>query len=283
VERILNGLMDFLYGSVRQEMKIAIADLRTHLSATPENDLDTAIGLLAAKDLIRLSLNRDSVVLCTVGKTTYEKGCVVEVCLGTRYILATYRSAIVRISVIDRDGDPAGATGFFVADFPGWLGTAGHVVEEGFEIVDVRDEAGNVVGAENLDVRRISVANIDLALVRCQIPAGVTPLRIEWDGTVARELDEVVVAGYPHISFHNPTLVVSRGEIASFPLLRSAERRSLMISRVTEPGFSGAPVIDTRGLVIGVVEQENVLTDKQGNRSIFVTATPAHHFLTFKP
>src|SRR5258708_16250124 len=107
--------MDFLYGSARQEIKIAIADLRTHLASIPENDLDAAIGLLAAKDLIRLSLSRDTVVLCPFGKTAYEKGCVAEISLGTHYILDRYRSAIVHISVTDHDGDHAGATRFFVA------------------------------------------------------------------------------------------------------------------------------------------------------------------------
>jgi V8-like Glu-specific endopeptidase len=275
--------MDFLYGSAWHEMKVKVVDLRKYLPVIEENDLDAAIDMLASKDLIRLSLNRDTVALCPFGKTAHEKGCVAEICLGTQYILARYRKAIVRISVVDRDGDPGGATGFFIADFPGWIATARHVVDERIQIVDVRDEASTLISGENLDVQLSAITSLDLALVRCQAPAGVTPLRVEWDGTVARELDEVVVAGYPHISFHNPALVVSRGEISSFPLLRSEERRSLMISRVTEPGFSGAPVIDTRGLVIGIVEQENILTDKKGNRSIFVTATPAHHFLTFKP
>jgi len=185
-------------------------------------------------------------------------------------------------ALVDAEGDESGATGFFCADFPGWVATAAHVVDERHKLINLTDEYGRLICAEHLDVERVTGGDLDLALIRCETPAGISALRIEWDGTVARELDEVIVAGYPYISFHKPALVVSRGEIASFPFLRSGERRSLRISRVTEPGFSGAPVIDTRGFVIGVVEQENILEDKKGNRSIFVTATPAYHFVTFK-
>ena len=280
MERALQELMDHLYGRARQEVRIAIDEIRGHLQLD-EGLFDAAIGLLATHGLIGMNLRRDAVLLSPAGKIAYEKGCTLEICLGTHYILSKYRSAIVHISVLDGEGDAAGATGFFCSDFPGFVATARHVVDESRRLVDIRNESGTVIAAGDFDVRLAPHRDLDLALIRCAPPAGTNSLRIEWDATVARELDEVIVAGYPHIAFHDSTLVFSRGEIASFPSLRTGERKSIMISRITESGFSGGPVIDARGRVTGVVEQENIVEDKRGTKAIFVTATAAQHFSVF--
>jgi len=109
----------------------------------------------------------------------------------------------------------------------------------------------------------------------------VTPLRLEWNPDAVRELDPVLVVGYPPIARHQPALVFSEGQVSSFAKKQSGARNSIIISKVTEPGHSGGPVLSGVGLVIGVVEQENTFERNDGIKSIFNGATPARYFSEF--
>ena len=115
------------------------------------------------------------------------------------------------------------------------------------------------------------------------MPEDVIPLRIEWDIAEIRELDEVLLLGYPPVAGHNPVLVHAIGEISAMPKRLDAQRRSLIISRVTEPGYSGAPVISRRGYAIGIVERENELVRKDGHPSIFISASFALYLREIPP
>ncbi len=268
MEDALQALMNALYGRDHQQPRMAIADLRLLTPGVNENDFDNAIGMLAQQGLVGINLTRDTVILAAPGKTAFEKGYISEICLGNHYLVEKYRRSIVHISVRDQDGDAGGGAGFFVADFPGWIATAGHVVDNNHAIVDIRDENDAVISDRGFQVRRVGEVAVDLALIRCDMPNGVNPLKIEWERNATRELDSILVAGYPYIAQYNPALVFSQGVVATYATRQGSDRKSMIISRITEPGFSGGPVVNQKGLVVGVVEQENILTDKQGNRSI---------------
>jgi S1-C subfamily serine protease len=196
-------------------------------------------------------------------------------CLGEEYIARRYGLSVVHVAVRKQNGDESSASGFFVEDFPGHIATAKHVVQ-GNRVIQISDRDGREVVFP--DQQPLFVADgADVALIPCPIPDGVIPLRIEWDRTEVHELDQVLVLGYPPIARHRPALVHARGEIAALPMRQDAERRSVMISRVTEPGYSGGPVINGRGYVVGVVEQENQLERLDGSPSIFITAAFALH------
>ena len=51
--------------------------------------------------------------------------------------------------------------------------------------------------------------------------------------------------------------------------------RSLIISSVTRPGFSGGPVISGRGRVIGITEEENIGENENRHPIAFFSAVPA--------
>jgi S1-C subfamily serine protease len=281
MEAVLQQVAGFLYGQPREEPRVAVADIRAALGAIPEADLEQAIRLMEEGVLLRIGLAGNSVQSTAAGKLAFEKACVPEVCLGGAFIAQKYRAAVKHLAVRDREGDDAGGTAFFCADFPGWLATARHLVSDGSELRRIENEDGTVLFNGPFEIR-LAGDDLDLALVRCDMPAGVNALRIEWEKDAVRELDSVLVVGYPPIAHHAPALVFSEGQVASLPRKQTGDRYSAIISRITEPGYSGGPVISTNGLVVGVIEQENIFHRKDGSVSIFNGATPPHYFSDFR-
>jgi S1-C subfamily serine protease len=281
MEAILQQVAQFLYGQPRDGSRVAVADIRTALSAIPQGDMDHGIRLMSEGFLLRVGLAGDSVELTAAGKLLFEKACVPEVCLGAQFIVGKYRSAVKHLVLQDSDGDEAGGTGFFCADFPGSIATAAHLVSAGANLLRIENEDGTVLSNGPFDVR-LAGADLDLAMVNCNMPAGVTPLRIEWEPQAVRELDRVLVVGYPPIAHHAPAVVFSEGQVAAFAKKQTGDRYSTIISKMTEPGYSGGPVLNATGLVVGVIEQENVFHRKDGGQSIFVGATPGHYFSAFR-
>ena len=204
-----------------------------------------------------------------------------EVCLGAPFIIGKYRSAVKHLILHGTEGDETGGTGFFCSDFPGSIATARHLVSDGANLLRIENEDGTLLSNGPFEVR-LAGADLDLALVNCNMPAGVTPLRIEWEQRALSELDRVLVVGYPPIAHHAPAVVFTEGQIASFAKKQTGDRYSTIISKMTEPGYSGGPVLSSTGLVVAVIEQENVFHRKDGGQSIFVGATPGHYFSAFR-
>ena len=103
------------------------------------------------------------------------------------------------------------------------------------------------------------------------------PIRIEWRRDVLRPPQNLLVFGYPPYPNHEPALHHSRAELHAIPKRIGRDKESLVISSVTRPGFSGGPVLSDRGMVIGVVEQENVGQVEGANPLIYISATPARY------
>lgn len=279
MEAVLRQIAQFLYGRPGGPVRIAVADIQAALGEIQVGDLEEAIRLMERSHLLRISLRGDYVELTRGGKAVFEKACVAEICLGSPFIVTKYRAAVKHIAIRRGEGDETGGTAFYCADFPGWLATARHIVADGSELLRIEDANGDVLSTGPFEIR-LAGDDLDLALIR-YAPVDVTPLRLEWRPDAVRELDPVLVAGYPPIAGHQAALVFSEGQVASFPRRRSGTRNSIIISRVTEPGHSGGPVLSIEGLVIGVVEQENTFQRKDGGMSIFNGATPAHYFSEF--
>jgi S1-C subfamily serine protease len=280
MEAVLRQIAQFLFGQPGGPIRISVADIKIANVGIREGDIEEAIRLMERSRLLRLSLNGDNVELTGDGKSVFEKACVAEVCLGRAFIVLNYRSAVKHVAIRTRDGDEAGGTAFFCADFQGWLATARHLVADGNQLLRVENEDGTVVSAGPFETR-LAGSDLDLALIQCQVPDGVNALRIGWRQDSVRELDEVLVAGYPPIAGHRTALMFTEGQVSAFPRRQSGGRYSIIISKVTEPGHSGGPVLSAEGLVIGVVERQNTIERKDGTVSIFNGATPAHYFSEF--
>lgn len=224
---------------------------------------------LDACRLLRLAIGGGTVNATIKGKEAYEVNAIAELAFGEAYIAYRYRSAVVHIVVHNpADGQESGGTGFFTNDPVNRIVTARHVIQ-GRTIVRIEDANGVVI--PNVGAIQLWGGPLDLALIECQIPGGVNPLRIEWREEATRELDKVLILGYPPFAGHQVALLNASGQITAKALQLSEEKRySLMIS-IAAPGCSGGPVISESGSVVGVVSQENTLAQGAANIT-FVSA-----------
>ncbi|SRR5216683_5460851 len=161
-----------------------------------------------------------------------------------------------------------------IADPEQMIITAKHVVENN-ELLRVlkRDGTHVELGTEPI---LFGPDGVDLAAIRTAIPVGIEPMRIELRDQGVVDLEPVMVLGYPPIAGHEPALIpVNAQATAGVPAYGRA-RSSLILQRMTTPGFSGGPVLDRRGMVIGVIREEGGL-DRGANQTVFVFGTPAHY------
>lgn len=276
MEQILSQLAQVLYGEPRLSADLAVTEIRAAMGGVEPMYVESAIRLMDRRGLLDLGLGGNAVSLTRAGKLAFERKSAPEICLGRQFIIHKYRRAVKHVVVRDPEGNESGGSGFFCADFAGWLATARHLIE-GHEVLRIENEDGSVLSAGPFELR-LAADDLDLALIRADLPVGVVPFRVEWDAAAVSELDPVLVMGYPPIALHRLALVFSEGQVASLAKKRGGNRVSTIISKITEPGFSGGPVLNDNGFVIAVMEQENIFRRNDGAQSIFNGATPSHYF-----
>ena len=168
------------------------------------------------------------------------------------------RKAVVTIQALDANGQlMASGTGFFVTE--GYVITAAHVLE---------DAAGCRIEMSDGQQQRCSVAaadtNKDVAMLTV---SGRPPSTLRWgssEGT--KDGDEVTVISNPLGQLPG---TVSRGIISASRVVNGT--KLLQISAAISHGSSGAPVLNARGQVIGIVRS----TIEAGQSLNFATATDA--------
>jgi S1-C subfamily serine protease len=154
---------------------------------------------------------------------------------------AKWKKAVAMVRVKNRRGEEGHGTGFFIA--PGLLLTNQHVIDEALQIevvvdVDASEHRATVVSSMEVP---------DVALLRIDLTTHETLTLGNSDKV--RELDDVVLIGYP--KFSNLSATVVRGSISSTE--REFEGYSvLQVSIPSYGGNSGGPLINTRGEVIGI-------------------------------
>lgn len=226
---------------------------------------------LEAKEIIDIDGQR--IRLMGLGVSIYEEQCVPEIVLSLPFSLEKYRAAVVRIIVGKIEGGEAAGTGFFVAAPSNRIITNRHVVFRR-TIIRIEDERGEPISTGPLQVE-LGPEDLDLAAIQCATPSNVTPISIDWKRESVRELDEVLVLGYPDIALTKPALYPATGRIGILGDLLIG-RKSLMISGVASAGSSGGPVISVKGKAVGIVAHE---ADSQGTGAgrVFVGAIPSHY------
>jgi hypothetical protein len=173
--------------------------------------------------------------------------------------LETVRKAVVTVHALDADGQPvASGTGFFVAP-SGLVVTAAHVL---------RDAVGCSIEMSDGQTLRCSVAASDTAkdVLMLQVP-GAPPATLRWgSSSAARDGEDITVVSNPLGQLPG---TLSRGIISASRVV--AGTKLFQISAPISHGSSGAPLLNTRSEVIGVIRS----TIESGQALNFATATDA--------
>jgi len=272
VPEIINRIVRFLYGQPAGQL-IRLAQIYAVLPGLDEGEIGEALHRMRDQHLIESTFQNDAVRLVQDGRDAWNDGSIVQQTMGMQYVGTRYGNAAVHIVVTSNNGE-SGGSGFFSADYPGWIVTAAHVLRER-DLVRILNRHGDILAVPPLQT--LLHADTDLALLRCNCPGGVNPIRVEWRHDAIQPMERLLVLGYPAIPNLRPDLDHITAELRQVTRDFRGERESLVISSVTLPGSSGGPVLSRRGRAIGIVEQENI-AERLGERTIHAfTATPARY------
>lgn len=185
---------------------------------------------------------------------------------GGGFDLAAARKAVVTIHALGANGGPiASGTGFFVTE--GYVLTAAHVLEGAYGC--------NVELADGQKLR-CSVAASDTAkdVAMLMVP-GTAPATLRWGSSEAsKDGDEITVISNPLGELPG---TISKGIVSASRVMNGT--KLLQISAAISHGSSGAPVLNARGQVIGIVRS----TIERGQALNFATATDAIRNLNNDP
>jgi S1-C subfamily serine protease len=186
-------------------------------------------------------------VVTPLGEELLAQDAYGEYTNGLPYVVKHWAPSVAYVYSNEKEGI---GTGFFVS--PRKIVTARHVLEElgaGWRVGHGENE--HLVA--NAVFPRENAGDLDLAIVELQADvAGVTPMRLS---AHCELLDEVVVFGYPPIPHTTePHMLVNRGEVSAEVKLRN-DYQAILVSCLLRGGYSGGPVMNRRGQVIGVVSR----------------------------
>ncbi len=241
---------------------------------------NSEIGFLENESLrllLQIPIAGQVVRLTADGKLAHLGRYTSELVLGEQFIGMKYRSSVVHIIVRNKEGDESAGTGFFVIEPENHIVTAGHLFE-GRRLIRVEDIGGNILADEAAEIR-IAPGRLDLAVIRCEKPAAVTPFRIEWRDDAIKELDGILVFGYPPFAGHGVALASASGQVIAFaPITGEPGKHSIIISRIAAPGCSGGPAVNKAGFVVGVLSKDNIVERAHPPQVItYISATPARY------
>src|SRR5712664_691425 len=172
--------------------------------------------------------------------------------------IPTARKAVVTIQALDANGRlMASGTGFFVTE--GFVVTAAHVLEDAagcrIELSDGQQQRCSVAAADSVkDVAMLTVSGSPPSSLR------------RGSSESMKDGDEMTVISNPLGQLPG---TVSRGIISASRVVSGT--KLLQISAAISHGSSGAPVLNARGQVIGIVRS----TIEAGQSLNFATATDA--------
>ncbi|HWY88468.1 MAG TPA: serine protease, partial [Gemmataceae bacterium] len=169
------------------------------------------------------------------------------------------KKATVYLHVVNSQGQTAEGSGFFALE-PGIVLTNAHVVgmleanskpPKKIEVVlhsgqaDEVTLAGQVIGVDR---------DNDLAMLRVQENKNrwPAPLAVEFDMSRLTELQKVYILGFPLGAGLGKEITASESSISSFRRDALGQLFQIQVNGGMQPGNSGGPVVDTRGVVVGV-------------------------------
>ncbi len=141
--------------------------------------------------------------------------------LGRDYISKKFSAAVVHIIVSGRNEEESGGTGFLCADYPDQIITAAHVLNSR-TVKAIWSRSGEEILLTGGGVK-IGDSGLDLAALECHMPAGIEPIRVEWNRDAVVLGAGLTLFGYPKIALHLPSLYSQR--LNCIRLRRNIRRR----------------------------------------------------------
>lgn len=169
-----------------------------------------------------------------------------------RSIFEEFRSGILHLTGRMREGDERGATAFWTRRR--FFVTCAHnlaLLDWALHHADLK------MTAEHLEARRHPDPNVDLAILVPKTTVisklDMAALRI-WDDEVG-DGETVFILGYPGVSLREPSLALTETCVfhTRHPQTGIA---SLTFSSALPGGYSGGPLFNTRGCVVGIATEE---------------------------
>jgi S1-C subfamily serine protease len=253
---------------------VQIPLLEEAFAAVPQHIRDEALAALADSRLVRVSAAGNALLLNEYGKEAYEEDCISAIAFGEQLVLSKCSTGVVHVIVQKPNLDKASGTGFCISEPVEAVVTAKHVVEGNvFERIEL--DHGTTISTK-LTKCVLGPPGLDLALLFPDIEQWPASLKIEWRENRTRDLEPVLVLGFPKIPGHAPQLLPASAQASRNVPGYDGSRNSLILQRLTTPGYSGGPVINMRGAVVGVVREEGSLEQLEGT-TVLVMATPANY------
>ncbi|BAY15927.1 trypsin-like serine protease [Anabaenopsis circularis NIES-21] len=241
---------DFLYYESRLETQkgIPIAIVEIILKRLCQELILFEQQLLGFGHNMPYSLNEDfTQFLCS-------RGLLKNVIFGFNYIVQNYQNSVFKIVVTADSGNPAMGTGFLfniqTSDAKKYsiIITNEHVAkyQEGLQI---HHKDGRVEIWKEI----IIAEKIDLAAIILDSYMSLPSFHLFPNPKI---LDDIVTVGYPPVPTANERYqLVHKGEINCF-LTNFWNQNYFLFSARTSPGNSGGPVINSMGMVVGIVTEQ---------------------------
>ncbi len=170
-------------------------------------------------------------------------------------VVAQVKSSIVVITSQQVGGKRRGVGTGFVVDAKGIIATNLHVIGEG-QAFQVEHSDGRILPVKSVHA---SDRFLDLALIQVDPgEAKLQALELAADDMQLEDGAEIVAVGNPHGLKHS----VVRGVLSAHREIDG--RPMLQLAMPVEPGNSGGPIVDSKGVVHGVITMKSAVTDNLG-------------------
>jgi len=163
------------------------------------------------------------------------------------------------------ENNTGGSGTAFCIDAKGMFLTNAHVVNGAGDSVKLILSSGEAAQTSVIAQIVKTDENFDLALLKIDTTKAVTPLELGDDAGLS-ELQEVVAFGYPFgkkLSLNRgeyPSISVNKGRITALRK-KDGKLTLIQIDAIINFGNSGGPILDSKGMVVGVVVAKMVGAD----------------------
>ncbi|QEG39079.1 transglutaminase family protein [Roseimaritima ulvae] len=169
-------------------------------------------------------------------------------------LIEQVRPSVVTIKTLGRDGDQIQMGTGFVMDAEGLIATNFHVISEGRSFT-VETRSGRKLPVTAVEA---SDRSGDLALIRVDVTGAPLP-------ALSLSESELPTQGVRVLAFGNPLGLQDSVVAGIVSAVREVEGREMIqLAIPVQPGNSGGPVVDSQGVVVGIVNMKSAIDDNLG-------------------